>query len=67
MTPLQEKLEKIGEDLGKLGMYCALFTVHVLFLRFFIERFAGRTFDLFGGESSSSTGGSFKEYVTEWL
>jgi magnesium-transporting ATPase (P-type) len=35
-TPLQKKLEAIGTDIGKLGMYCALLTIHVLFLRFFI-------------------------------
>ena len=35
-TPLQEKLEAIGTDIGKVGMYCALLTIHILFLRFFI-------------------------------
>lgn len=49
-TPLQMKLEKIATDIGKLGMYCALLTIHVLFLRFFIEHFAKRTMDLFGPE-----------------
>ena len=49
-TPLQEKLEAIGTDIGKLGMYCALLTIHVLFLRFFIQRFLSREFDFFGGE-----------------
>jgi hypothetical protein len=39
MTPLQRKLEKIGEDLGMLGMYAAVLTVHVLLLRFFITKF----------------------------
>ena len=39
-TPLQEKLEAIASDIGKLGMYAALLTVHVLYLRFFIEAFA---------------------------
>jgi magnesium-transporting ATPase (P-type) len=48
-TALQEKLEAIGTDIGKVGMYCALLTVHVLFFRFFIGRFINRTFDLFGG------------------
>ncbi len=38
-TPLQEKLEAIGSDIGKLGMYSALLTIHVLFLRFFCEKF----------------------------
>jgi Ca2+ transporting ATPase len=45
-----------------------MFTVHVLFLRFFIERFISRTFDLFGGEGSSlKPGGSFKDYCIEWI
>lgn len=68
MTPLQVKLEEIGEDLGKLGMYCAIFTVHVLFLRFFIERFISRGMDLYGGESGTKNfHGDFKEYLEEWL
>ena len=49
-TPLQEKLEAIGSDIGKLGMYCALLTIHVLFLRFFIEKFIKRELDLYGPE-----------------
>jgi len=49
-TPLQEKLEAIGTDVGKLGMYIALLTIHVLFLRFFITRFIDRSFDFYGGE-----------------
>lgn len=49
-TPLQEKLEQIATDIGKLGMYVALLTIHVLFLRFFIERFISRKLDLFGSE-----------------
>lgn len=52
-------------------MYCALLTIHVLFLRFFIERFIQRTFDLFGGEqiknSHGGTNGSLKDYCEEWL
>ena len=47
-TPLQEKLEAIGADIGKVGMYVAVLTVSVLYLRFFIERFIRREFDLFG-------------------
>jgi Ca2+ transporting ATPase len=49
-TPLQEKLEAIGTDIGKVGMFCALLTIHILFLRFFIERLINKSFDLFGGE-----------------
>jgi magnesium-transporting ATPase (P-type) len=69
-TPLQEKLEAIATDIGKLGMYCALLTIHVLFLRFFIERFIGRSFDLFGGEvinSKNVKDGMLGEYIEEWL
>ena len=50
-TPLQDKLEAIATDIGKLGMYCALLTVHILLLRFFIERLSNRTFDLFGDDT----------------
>ena len=37
MTPLQEKLEAIATDIGKLGMVSAYITVMVLFIRFWIE------------------------------
>jgi P-type Ca2+ transporter type 2B len=64
-------LEAIGSDIGKLGMYCALLTIHVLFLRFFITKFIDRSFDLFGGEDIVNkygrTDGSLKEYCEEWL
>jgi hypothetical protein len=30
-------------------MYAAVLTIHVLFMRFFIERFIAREYDLFGG------------------
>ena len=49
-TPLQEKLESIATDIGKVGMFCALLTIHILFLRFFISKFVKRDFDFFGGE-----------------
>ena len=52
-TPLQNKLEAIGSDIGKLGMYCALLTVQTLFYRFFIIRFVNRSMDLFGGGEDS--------------
>lgn len=52
-------------------MYCALLTIHILFLRFFIERFIDRNFDFFGGENVKNmygeTDGSLKEYCEEWL
>jgi len=53
-------------------MYAALLTVHILYLRFFIERFIERTFDFFGGENynlnkSGGMDGSIKYYFEEWL
>ena len=36
-TPLQKKLERIATDVGKLGAYFAIATVHVLMVRFFID------------------------------
>lgn len=66
-TPLQRKLEAIGTDIGKLGMYCALLTIHVLFLRFFITNLQSRSFDFFGGEGGEHPGGQIKEYCREWL
>jgi Ca2+ transporting ATPase len=51
-------------------MYCALLTIHILFFRFFIERFIARTFDLFGAEVMNDHGkyeGLIAEYVEEWL
>jgi magnesium-transporting ATPase (P-type) len=51
MTPLQLKLEQIGEDLGMLGMYAAVLTLHILLLRFFIEKFAQRSMNLYGYDS----------------
>jgi len=57
-TPLQEKLEKIAGDIGKLGMYAALLTVHVLFARFFIEHLIDR--NVFFVEEAG-------DYISEWL
>ena len=48
------KLEVIATDIGRLGMYCALITIHILFLRFFIEKFAKRSMDLYGHELPDS-------------
>jgi magnesium-transporting ATPase (P-type) len=64
------KLEKIATDIGKLGMYCALLTIHVLFLRFFIERFVTRELDIYGPEIknlSNKYDGMLKDYLEEWL
>jgi len=70
-TPLQEKLEAIATDIGKIGMYCALLTVHVLFFRFFISRLANRSMDLFGGSEDSGVyqieSGALKKYLSEWI
>lgn len=68
-TPLQEKLEAIGSDIGKLGMYCALLTIHLLFLRFFIEKFMARSFNLYGGNvvNGIAVDGQLKKYLEEWL
>lgn len=49
-TPLQHKLEKIAADIGKLGTYTALLTIHVLLLRFIIEGFRKRSIDVFAYE-----------------
>jgi Ca2+ transporting ATPase len=54
-TPLQQKLDVIAVDIGKLGMYAAILIVHVLLLRSFVEGMIRRDFDLFGGEKSSKT------------
>ncbi len=52
-------------------MYTAILTIHVLFLRFFIERFIYREFDLFGGGEDSgvfySMDGAIKIYLQEWI
>lgn len=37
VTPLQQKLEAIGIDIGKMGTYVALLIVHVLLFRYFLE------------------------------
>lgn len=65
-TPLQKKLEQIATDIGKLGMYCALLTIHILLLRFVITRFSARTMHLFDMNQPKADGG-IKEYVIEWI
>ena len=47
-TPLQDKLEVIATDIGKLGMYCAILIFHALILRTFVEGMIRRDFDLHG-------------------
>lgn len=49
-TPLQEKLEIIATEIGKIGTYAALITVHVLLFRYFLDGILKRNLDLFGGE-----------------
>jgi len=79
-TPLQQKLDVIAVDIGKLGMYAALLIIHVLLLRSFLEGINRREFDLFGGELSPTSTrekpcdnlknectGRFWEYIKEWL
>lgn len=52
-TPLQEKLEFIATEIGKVGTYAALLTVHVLLFRYFLDGLLNRDLDLFGGEPGS--------------
>jgi Ca2+ transporting ATPase len=49
-TPLQDKLEVIAEEIGKLGTYAALLTIHILLFRYFLDGLLKRNIDLFGGE-----------------
>lgn len=48
------KLEVIAEDIGKLGMYCAILIIHCLLLRQFVESMIRRDFDLWGGERTNA-------------
>jgi Ca2+-transporting ATPase len=55
-----------------MGMFCALLTIHVLFLRFFIQRFMDRSMDLFGGQEETDSkyakeGGALDYYCSEWI
>jgi magnesium-transporting ATPase (P-type) len=56
-TPLQEKLDKIATDIGKLGMISASITVFVLFARFFIET----------GIQGYDWGNDVGDYIQEWF
>ena len=49
-TPLQKKLDKIAHDVGLVGTYFALLTVHALMIRYFVDGLLYRRVDLFGGE-----------------
>lgn len=47
-TPLQEKLEAMAEDIGKLGTIFAILTFHVLMIRFIFEGLYYRHINLRG-------------------
>lgn len=47
VTPLQEKLDVIACDIGRIGMYAALLIFHLLIVRNLIEAIAYRKFTLF--------------------
>jgi len=47
-------------------MYCALLTIHVLFIRFFVVRLAERSFDFFGGDGVTLDG-DIGDYIREWI
>ena len=66
-TPLQRKLETIATDVGKLGTYFALATVHVLMVRFFIDGVMKRQVDLFGGEKTPTGQKLFFVALIEWV
>lgn len=46
-TPLQEKLDIIAADIGRIGMYAALLIFHLLVARNLIESMVFRKFSLF--------------------
>lgn len=51
-----------------LGMYAALLTLHILLLRFFIEKFVQRSMNLYGEDSEwFSEKHNLKVYFIEWL
>ena len=37
-TPLQEKLEDVAGDIGKIGLYCAIATVLAMLISYFVAR-----------------------------
>lgn len=64
-TPLQEKLEIIATEIGKIGTYAALLTVHVLLFRYFLDGLLKRNVDLFGGEDDD--GRNFAKNFKLWV
>lgn len=56
VTPLQEKLDVIAMDIGRIGMYAALLIFHLLVARFLITGMIYRKFSLFNkGEFEMKT------------
>lgn len=66
VTPLQQKLETIATDIGKMGTYIAILIVHVLLFRYFLEGLDKRNTDLFGGETPDSDS-LFVDALSQWL
>lgn len=48
-------------------MYTAILTIHVMFLRFFIERFINRELDLFGGGEDAGIYSKEDGAITDYL
>ena len=44
-TPLQNKLEKIAEDIGKFGLYSAIIILVILLIRFGVEKGISQEWD----------------------
>lgn len=66
-TPLQEKLEVIATEIGKIGTYAALITVHVLLFRYFLDGILKRNLDLFGGEDPEGGDRPFAKNFKLWV
>jgi len=60
-TPLQEKLEEMAEDIGKLGTIFAILTFHVLMIRFIVEGLFFKHINLFGTVPMSDRLKKFKQ------
>lgn len=55
-----------------MGMYAAVFTLHILLLRFFCEKFVNRSMNLYGYDqqfdlAGTLDGNNLKAYFKEWL
>ena len=48
-----------------MGMYAALFTLHILLLRFFIQKFASREMHLYNNDPASPN--NLRSYFYQWL